>query len=82
MPSSMPLVTATPLADTVTLLHGSDSGVTLQFPLAEVATRSKWKMQRLRYIQDRAIMPRFAYTIFEISPTNFSIGRILAQRRF
>ena len=43
MPSSIPLVTATPLVDTVTLLHGSDKGVMLQFPLAAIAMLTKWK---------------------------------------
>ncbi len=52
MPSSIPRVTATPLVDTVTLLHGSDKGAILQFPLAANAMRRKgMKQQRLRGIQ-------------------------------
>ncbi len=67
MPSSIPLVTATPLVDTVTLLHGSDNGAILQFPLAANATRTKeMKQQRLRGFLKRAIVPCFRHTRFAI----------------
>ena len=58
MPNSIPLVTATPLADTVILLHGRESGATEQSPLAAVAYSAQRRMQSMETANEAAMMAR------------------------
>ena len=58
MPNSIPLVTATPLADTVILLHGRESGATEQSTLAAVAYSTQKRMQSMETANEAAMMAR------------------------
>lgn len=58
MPNSIPLVTATPLAETVMLLHERESGATEQSTLTAVACKAQDTMQSMEVTNKTAMIVR------------------------